>query len=395
MSKEEYDVIPIVVRKRKGRKPYTYSGEITVVDMNKLMSIAQQKFGQPDVAAVATSTSQLADVQSKIKLTQLKAQLAAAEKEKLKAERELEDEQNKQAGKLPKSSIIYPTYDPGEGKIKLIQYELNPGDTKVIADVPLKTENKDKEDEVDRAIKLVKLVKEGKTSEGVDVKAYIDAHVAASEARLGAKIDAKFNELKSLILSRFPKEGATDRVSSKTGLTLEDVKTMKELGLIKPAGTEENVVSTLKELRDLGLIQIGGGFNKEYVNLQKSLRDSDRAFQLALYNITQRQIEHLEKLGIEKEKLALLRDFAARIGAAAARATEEAEEGEEKGEPKGEPSKVTPGKKEGAMEIIKCEVCGFDMVIPPEKQKPGEKWTCEKCNSLFTYAKEEQESKQK
>jgi len=177
---------------------------------------------------------------------------------------------------------------------------------------------------------------------------------------------------------------------------LEDIKTLQDLGLIKPAeagkaGTTD-AVNMLKDLKEMGLIQIGGGFNQEYTKLMKSFRDSDRAFYLALYNITQRQLQEMERLGIEREKLGTLRTFAERIGAAAARAIGEEEE-EKPEEKEKEPKKIIPGRKEGELEVIKCGVCGSDMPIPPEKQKPGARWSCPLCKSVYEYSKAEKEQK--
>ena len=129
----------------------------------------------------------------------------------------------------------------------------------------------------------------------------------------------------------------------------------------------------------------GGGMSQAMIDFKKWEKEfelkhtkADREYRLSQRRIDKEHDARLAELGIEKERNDLLRDGFKRVGRAVALALGEEEEFEEEEEP-------APAK--GRRQLIKekCEVCGAEMMIPPEAQVKGKEIKCSSCNSIFKW----------
>lgn len=147
-------------------------------------------------------------------------------------------------------------------------------------------------------------------------------------------------------------------------------------------------INLVKKIRDTFPQEGGGGgtdqalieFKKWEKEFEASERKAHREYQLAERRIDKGHDIELAKLGIEKERNDLLRDGFKKVGHAVATALgEDEDESEEEEE--------TPPEAKGRQQLIKakCEVCGAEILIPPEAQVAGKAIKCGKCNSSFVW----------
>ena len=120
-------------------------------------------------------------------------------------------------------------------------------------------------------------------------------------------------------------------------------------------------------------------FKKWEKQFEAEQKKAEREHKLEERRIDKGHDIELAKLGIEKERNDLLRDGFKRIGRAAAAALGE-EEGLEEEE---EPAPAAKGRKQLIKE--KCELCGAEILIPPEAQVAGKEIKCSKCSSVFKW----------
>lgn len=147
-------------------------------------------------------------------------------------------------------------------------------------------------------------------------------------------------------------------------------------------------INLVKKIRDTFPQEGGGGgtdqalieFKKWEKEFEAGERKALREYQLAERRIDKGHDIELAKLGIEKERNDLLRDGFKKVGHAVATAL-----GEDEDE-LGEEEESAPAAK-GRQQLIKakCEVCGAEILIPPEAQVAGKAIKCSKCGSGFVW----------
>jgi len=142
----------------------------------------------------------------------------------------------------------------------------------------------------------------------------------------------------------------------------------------------------VKKLRETFPSDGGGGgmsdammeFKKWEKTFELDVRKADREERLERRRIDKAHDIEIGKLGIEKERNDLLRDGFKRVGRAITLGLGEEDEYDEDEEP-------APAKGRGQLLKEKCEVCGAEILIPPEAQVEGKEIKCSECNSSFIW----------
>jgi len=133
----------------------------------------------------------------------------------------------------------------------------------------------------------------------------------------------------------------------------------------------------------------GGGMSAATIEFEKwkkefelKTKKADREQTLALRRIDKAHDIEIGKLGIERERNGLLRDGLKRIGRAITIGLGEEDEFEEA---EYEVLEETPARGRKQLMKLNCEVCGAEILIPPESQVSGKEIKCSKCNSIFNW----------
>ncbi|MBA7658951.1 hypothetical protein ES703_66914 [subsurface metagenome] len=159
--------------------------------------------------------------------------------------------------------------------------------------------------------------------------------------------------------------------------TRKEVDTLAEL---------DKTLDLVQKIRDTFPPEGGGGgmsdammeFKKWEKTFELETKKADREERLERRRIDKGHDIEIGKLGIEKERNDLLRDGFKRVGRAITIGLGEEDEYDEDEE-------QAPAKGRGQLLKEKCEVCGAEILIPPEAQVEGKEIKCSECNSSFIW----------
>lgn len=161
-------------------------------------------------------------------------------------------------------------------------------------------------------------------------------------------------------------EGKIDSIG-KGGGGLEVIKELQDVGVPISFGTGQMTDGQLKILQEI---------KAEGRRHAKEMKESDRRFQLMMRQLKQEDNFRWAHLQEERRRTNLLAGGLKRVGRSIARGMSE-EEGE--GKPEVKKHETPPIK----LKKYTCEVCQAPIVVPPDK-KPGDEVECGSCRSIFT-----------
>lgn len=169
-------------------------------------------------------------------------------------------------------------------------------------------------------------------------------------------------------------------VSAKVEVKIAELKGMVKEAMNKGNTSSPNIVDAIKELKELGVIQVGGGgggqTTNEALKIQQEMRKTDKAFVLALKKLELETTVKGAELQEQRRRTDILGGGFKRIGRAIGKALEE--DGEEEFEE--EPSRTKRASKK--VTVYKCSECASPISVPPNT-KPGAEVACAKCGAKF------------
>ena len=302
------------------------------------------------------------------------------------------------------------------GKILIKRLKLNPGEVETVGEVP---EEKEKEGKGGKeAVSLVKETTEavragievGKEAAGGGKGMSSDEVRKIMEDKLETyttKMDAKFDKLLAKI-DKVIEGGGTKKD------VVDTIKDLQDLGVIakkregeKGEGGVSGLSKTIKELEDAGLVVRATKVNQEAAKLEFEKEKEGMSFWLAAKKLVLEEKKAIMEERTKARKIDMFKSFTKDIGKAVAEALEEEEEEAEEGEEeegageKGKRERVIEEseKTPAGIEIFTCDAvidgvkCGAKVSIPPEAQKEGYHLVCPKCGSTFEYLPPEEKTK--
>lgn len=169
-------------------------------------------------------------------------------------------------------------------------------------------------------------------------------------------------------------------VSAKVDVKIAELKGLVTQAINKGDTKNPNIVDAIKELKELGVIQVGGGgggqTTNEALKIQQEMRKTDKAFILALKKLELDTTVKGAELQEQRRRTDILGSGFKRIGRAIGKALDE--DGEEEFEE--EPSRRKQTSKK--VTVYKCSECASPISVPPGT-KPGTEIACAKCGAKF------------
>jgi len=170
-------------------------------------------------------------------------------------------------------------------------------------------------------------------------------------------------------------------VSAKVDVKISELKGLVTQALNKGNTKSPDVVDAIKQLKELGVIQTGGGGSgqttTEMLNIQKEMRKTDKAFLLALKKLELETTVKGAELEEQRRRTDILGSGFKRIGRAIGKALEDGDGEEEFGVE--QPRRKKTSKK---VTVYKCSECGSPISVPPDTN-PGTEVACAKCGAKF------------
>lgn len=288
----------------------------------------------------------------------------------------------------------------GEKEVRELQEEVkkvkpkgdNPGDAEAAAtlveEAKLPAEDAVKLAREGRGFVVVKTQDDGKKNGAVETATAVETgmNVALNTAEKIAEMRKGGGGSASHSLTDI-----SEFVSAKVDVKIAELKGLVTQALNKGDTKSPDVVAAIKELKELGVIQTGGGGGQqttEMLKIQKEMRKTDKAFLLGLKKLELETAVKGAEIEEKKRRTNILGQGFKRIGRAIARGLEE--EGEEE-DFEEHPRKKKTSKK---VTVYKCSECAAPISVPPGT-KPGDEVTCAKCGAAFEAVDTEGKSKQK
>ena len=402
------------ITRRPGRKKKIYTGQVVIAHLNqrgKGMSEKLNRLVRKKGFNVGGRGTTIPTKRASLRTLENSVERLNLEKEKYEAKVELEEAKKRLknlSGDMKPEKFFFV-----DKKGRIWEFTTNPGEPKLIFDPTKgnKEEGKGKEKPEVSAGGLAEVIKATSTA----IKTGIDAGKGAGVKGMSSdevrkivedkietyttKMDAKFDK----ILAKIDKviEGGGTKKD-----VVDTIKDLQDLGVIakkregeKGEGGVSGLSKTIKELEDAGLVVRATKVNQEAAKLEFEKEKEGLAFWLAARKLVADEKKAMMEERISREKIKMFKDFAKDIGGAIAEGLEESEEEAEQGEEEGEAEEK--GKRErvieesekspAGIETFACDAvidgvkCGAPVSIPPEAQKKGERLTCTKCGSQYEY----------